>query len=219
MKSDTLTLISTIVSAGSTFFYTLLTWWLIWESRKMRKLQETPQVDIFIQPAEDWWNKIHLIIRNNGNSGARNIRLNIDEDISMFGKDKERTVWNTGYFKNGISFLAPQTQRETLFTYMTESYQEKINRKIKISATYETVHGETISSDFIIDLSEFENTLLATEPPAWQIAKSIKKIEGDIAHIASGWSKIQVITQTKKEKREEEEENYRQHREATEKPE
>ena len=102
---------------------------------------------------------------------------------------------------------------------MTESYQEKINRKIKISATYETVHGETIYSDFIIDLSEFENTLLATEPPAWQIAKSIKKIEGDIAHIASGWSKIQVITQTKKEKREEEEENYRQHREATEKPE
>jgi hypothetical protein len=60
---------------------------------------------------------------------------------------------------------------------MTENYQEKINRKIKISATYETVHGETISSDFVIDLSEFENTLLATEPPAWQIAKSLKKIE------------------------------------------
>ncbi len=185
----------------------------------MRKLQEMPQVDIFIQPAEDWWNKIQLIIRNNGNSGARNIRLSIDEDINMFGKDSDRTVWNTGYFKNGNSFLAPQTQRETLFTYMTENYQEKIKRKIKISATYETFQGETITSDFNIDLSEFENTLLASEPPAWQIAKSLKKIEWDIAHIASGWSKIHVITQTKKEKREEDEEHYHQYQEAQEKTE
>lgn len=185
----------------------------------MRKLQEVPQVDIFIQPAEDWWNKIHLIIRNNGNSGARNIRLSIDEDIGMLGKDSDRTVWKTGYFKNGISFLAPKTQRETLFTYMTENYAEKIKRKITISATYETEYGNTISSNFIIDLSEFENTLLATEPPAWQIAKSLNKIEWDIAHIASGWSKIQVITQTKKEKREEDEEHYRQHQESQEKTE
>lgn len=102
---------------------------------------------------------------------------------------------------------------------MTENYEEKIKKKIKISATYETVYGESISSDFIIDLSEFENTLLATEPPPWQIAKSLKNIEKDIDHIASGWSKIQVITQTKKEKREEDEEHYRQHKEATEKPE
>lgn len=65
----------------------------------------------------------------------------------------------------------------------------------------------------MIDLSEFENTILPTEPPLWQISKSLKSIEKDINHISTGWSEIHTITQTKKEKREEDEENYRQFQE------
>lgn len=102
---------------------------------------------------------------------------------------------------------------------MSTNYKEKITWKIKISAEYKSIYSEVIKRDFVIDLSEFENTILPEEPPIYKISKSLKSIEKDLDHIASGWSKIQVITQTKKEKREEHEEHYRQHQEATEKPE
>lgn len=58
----------------------------------MRKTQEAPQIDVFIERAEDWASKLNLIIRNNGFSGAYNIKLSIDKDINILDKDDKYSI-------------------------------------------------------------------------------------------------------------------------------
>lgn len=64
-KLEIIVTISTAVSALSTCIYTWFTLRLVSESKKMRKLQESPQLDIFVERSESWASKLNLIIRNN----------------------------------------------------------------------------------------------------------------------------------------------------------
>lgn len=54
MSSDSIIALSAAVSAISASVTAYFSYLLISESKKTRKIQESPQIDIFIQPAEDW---------------------------------------------------------------------------------------------------------------------------------------------------------------------
>lgn len=58
----------------------------------MRKIQEAPQIDVFVERSEDWASKLNLIIRNNGFSGAYDIHLTIDNDINILDKDDKYSI-------------------------------------------------------------------------------------------------------------------------------
>jgi nicotinamide riboside transporter PnuC len=45
---------SNIITALATVIYMIFTGWLIWETRKTRKLQEKPHIEIFVKRANSW---------------------------------------------------------------------------------------------------------------------------------------------------------------------
>jgi len=198
------------IIAGSTLIYMIFTGWLIVESKKARKLQESPQLDIFVKRSEEWWSKLDLIIKNNGFWWAYDIKLESDKDFNLVDREDKYTLKNLGYFKNGISFLPPNGERENFFTYMTTNFKEKIKRKFKIKTSYKDKYWTKKNHSFLIDLSEFEDTFLPQEPPIYKISKNIEKIQKDFHSIISWFNQLKVLTQTKKEKKEEDQKRYEQ---------
>ncbi len=189
------------ITAISTAIYMILTIRIIFESRKARKLQDSPKLDIFVERAKEYWSRLNLIIKNNGYSWAYNIKLETDSNFNLFDKnDNDYTFKNLWFFKNWISFLPPNWERENILTYMDRNYKEKIKRKIEIKVTYNDKYLNNIENTFYIDLSEFENTILPQELPIYKIAKDIEDIRKNFWHIASWFTKLNIITQTKKEK-------------------
>lgn len=189
------------LTALATVIYMLFTGWLILESRKARKLQESPQLDIFVKRSEEWWSKLDLIIKNSGFWCAYDIKLESNKDFNLFDREDKYTLRNLGYFKNWISFLPANGKRENFFTYMTTNYEEKIKRKIEIKATYKDKYWNKQKNKFLIDLSEFEDTMLPQEPPIYKISKNIEKIQKDFHSIITWFNQLKVLTQTKKEKK------------------
>jgi len=55
--------------------YAILTWRLVSETRKMRETQTEPKIFITIQPREEWFNFIDVIIQNIGLSPAYGIQF------------------------------------------------------------------------------------------------------------------------------------------------
>lgn len=200
------------LTALATVIYMLFTGWLIFESRKARKLQESPQLDVFIKRSEEWGSKLDLIIKNNGFWWAYDIKLASDKDFNLFDREDKYTLRNLGYFKNWISFLPANGERENFFTYMTTNYEEKIKWKIEIKATYKDKYWNKKKNKFLIDLSEFEDTMLPQEPPIYKLSKNIEKIQKDFHSIITWFNQLKVLTQTKKEKKVEDLERLEQNK-------
>lgn len=192
----------------TTFIYMLFTGWLIRETRKWRKLQESPQLDIFVKRSEEWWSELDLIIKNNWYGWAYDIRLESDKNFNLFDNEDKYTLQNLWYFKNGISFLPPKGERESFFTYMTTKYEEKIKRRIGIKAFYKDKYWIKKKDVFVIDLSEFEDTLHPQQPPIYKISENIEKFQKDFNHISTWFYKLHIITQTKEEKKIEDKKHY-----------
>ena len=204
--------VSAVITAGATAIYMLFTGWLIWETRKARESQERPQVDIYIQRARDWGNKIEFFIENNGFTGAHEIKLFCSQEFQCFssnGNQKHNKIQNWGPFVNGIPFLPPRGKRNYTLTFMTDDFENKIKTELIIKAEYKDNKGKKYSLEFPIRFSEFENTLLPIEDPSFKIAKHLESIQKNIEKITSGWSKLRVIHQSKEQHQEE----LKQHRE------
>lgn len=189
---------SNIITALATVIYMIFTGWLIWETRKTRKLQEKPHIEIFVKRANSWWSMLDLVIKNIWYSGAYNIELDTDKDLNLLDNDIYR-LKNLWFFKNWISFLPVNWEIINTFTILSTNYSEKIKWKIHISCFYKDKFWETIKDVFLIDLSMFEDTFVPQEEPIYKIERSIWKIEKSLDKISRWFPKLNVVTQTKKE--------------------
>lgn len=189
------------ITAIATMIYMLFTGRLIRETRQARIQRDSPQLDIFIERSKEWGSKLNLIIKNNWYAWAYNIKLSADKNVNLSDNENNwYTLQNLWYFKNGISFLPPNWERKTFFTFISTNYKEKIKRIITIFAEYKDSNNKIRRKTFLINLSEFENTTVPQTPPIYNISRDIEKIQKDI-HSIILWSKqIKVLTQTKKEK-------------------
>lgn len=194
------------ITAGATVLYTACTLWIIFEMRKETRQRERPRLNIYIKPREDFGSFIHLVIENNGLNGASDLSFSINPDIDA-GFDGKEKLSSLGIIKNGISFLEPQGKRDfMLFSLIGDDFHEKIKIKFTVSACYKDLHGKTYKEDFKVSFAEFEGMTRPQEPPIYKISNSLEKIEKNIGHLTSGVKKLQVITQTKKQKHAEEKE-------------
>jgi hypothetical protein len=193
-----LTLLFTAVVAAATVVYAILTWRLVSETIKMRKVQTEPHISIIIQPREDTIGFIDLIIQNIGLGPAYNVKFDIEPDFDLM---VNRKLSEVGFFKYGLKYFAPDEKRKLFLTSTYENYEEKIKTKIQIIAKYTNGAGTDYSSTYMIDFSEMEGIISAGKPPLYEISTSLKGINSNISRIAGGSSKIKTINYTEDELR------------------
>lgn len=193
-NSGAFAVIFSAVVAIATIVYAILTWRLVSETIKMRKVQTEPKISVTIQPSEAWINFVDMVIQNIGSGAAYDIKFRVDPD---FEYEKGKFLSDFGFIRNGLKYLAPNQKLHFFLTIMTENFKEKIKTFFEIMVTYHNSAGKTYKDTYLIDFSHLEGLRNAGEPPLYKIAKNIENIQKDIHNLSTGFHELKAIVRTK----------------------
>jgi hypothetical protein len=179
-NSGLMTLLFSGVVAVSTFFYAILTWKLVSETRKTREAQTEPKIEVRIWPREEYINFFDLIIENIGSGPAYDIHFKLEGDFEYM---KGKYISELAPLKNGIKYLGPRQKIQWFLTNMVEDSEIKLNTSFTVNMIYKNAVGRKYEERFPIDFSHFRG-LLSITPPLIKIADSVGKIEREIRSIS-----------------------------------
>ena len=187
------------VVAASTVIYAVLTWRLVSETRTMRKAQTEPRVSVHVDLNEhDGHGRMDLVIQNNGQGGAEDIRIEFEGDPTYF--DDERPIDQLSAIKNGLRYLGPHGSfRIQLGWLFGEAFTRAIQEPWTFHLSYKNAIGDTIPETFLVDFSQFDGLTLTAGNPLRKIEKHLDSLRKDVHNMTTGFSKLHILTQTKEE--------------------
>ena len=193
-NSGAFVVVFSAVVAIATIVYAILTWRLVSETIKMRKVQTEPKISVTIQPSDAWINFVDMVIQNIGSGAAYDIKFRANPD---FEYKKGNFLSDFGFMRNGLEYLAPNQKLQFFLTIMTENFKEKIKTFFEITVTYHNSTGKTYEDIYLIDFSHLDGLRNAGEPPMYKLAKNVENIQKDIHNLSTGFHEIKVIVRTK----------------------
>jgi len=209
--SDIFLLLFSAVVAISTVIYAGLTWSLVRETRRMREVQTEPKISVFIEFNERTGYGMDMVIRNDGQGSANNIKFKFQGDPTYF--DKDRPIDQLPIIKKGLTYQAPnQTFRIFLGFLLGDAYDSAIQNPWSIDVVYESHSKQSYQDSYTIDFSLFSGLMLEGASPIYKIEKHLDALQRDVHHLSTGFNKIGVITQTKEEARQERERYVKEQR-------
>jgi len=196
----------------ATLVYAGLTWSLVRETRRMRRAQTDAKMAIGLDVREDAINLVELFVRNEGVGPAHDVRF----EVAMVGSGGHAEILDSilslGFISQGLAYFSPGQEIRSFLTSMAIEFESKIATKIRVTIGYSTASGERRRDLYILDFAVFKGRHQLGEPDLHSIAKSLKSLAKDVDHLASGWHKLQVITQDKAEYRREREAIFEERR-------
>lgn len=209
--ADNLILVFSGLVALSTIVYAMLTWKLVTETKRMREVQTEPWVSVHAELSDVGHGGLELVIRNEGQGPARNIRFEFQGDPNYF----EGTVPldQLPVIKNGLPYLGPsQTFRFLLGWLFGDSFTRAVEAPWTFHTTYENQAGKPKTDTYLVDFSQFSSLIVGRGSPLYKIEKHLDTLQRDVHQLSTGFNKIRVVTQTKEEARIEMEEFVNQQR-------
>lgn len=200
---EVLTIIFTGVVAVSTVIYALLTWRLVSETRRMREVQTEPRVSIRVEADHAGHHGYELVIQNNGQGVAKNVRFEFEGDPTYFRNswvDRSPPEINElSVIRDGLDFLEPgQVYRFPLGTVSPKEYERAVEAPWTFRTQYESLYGKPKTDTYIVDFSQFRGMFF--EPNHLrEIADHIKEVRKDLHRFTEGHARVQVVTQTREE--------------------
>jgi len=209
MINETILIISNICLVVFTFVLAVFTYFLYSEAKKTREYQielNKPELSVVFEPSKRYIQWINIHIKNIGKSPIYNLELEkVEGDIACFNGKK---ISELEYLKK-INYLQPEQEIVQFFFNFVSNKTKPEEIKFKLFFKYSDEKRYVYRKKFAIDFSQFMNMSQLGEEPLFKISKNIEEIKENIRHLSTGFSKLQVITQTKKEKREDEKENFK----------
>ncbi|MBN1618662.1 hypothetical protein JW887_04980, partial [Candidatus Dojkabacteria bacterium] len=197
-NSGIITVIFSGIVALSTLVYAILTWQLVSETRRMRKVQSEPALSMHIQPRNEWINFMDIIIENVGSGPARDVTFKLSRDFQLL---KDRKWSDLNIFKNGINYLAPGQKIQFLCTDMEDDFETKKDLSVNIEVKYTNISKKKYKSTFILDFSQYLGIYQVGKPPLEEIEKHLKRIQKDLNHFSTGFKKLKVDLYTTEDRK------------------
>ena len=160
------------IVALSTIVYAILTWKLVVETKRMRRVQTEPRISISIYPAEEDVHFMELIVENIGYGPAYNIKLQSNSDFEVFYTKKKFSELNL--LRNGIKCLVPKQKLQ--FVLLNTYNEESLKLSFTIHVEYYDDLGNKYYDDFMIDIPELADLWLYKETSLQKIAKALENI-------------------------------------------
>jgi hypothetical protein len=177
------------VVGAATVFYAILTWAIVTETKKLRKVETDPLVAIYIEHDERWIQCIDLVVKNIGKGPAYAISFNIEPDFLM---DASRNKYLSDIsFMKEIKYLPPGNSLKTFLAMAPDVLErDSKERAFKISVSYkgkdEQEHEETYNIDFEL-LTGKERI---GEHPLVKISKEIEGVSSEIHALGAQIKKL-----------------------------
>jgi hypothetical protein len=197
-------MVANICLAIFTLVLAIFTYYLYSEARKTREYQielNRPELSVIFQPSKRFIQWINIHIKNIGRSPIYNLKLEkVEGEIISFNGKK---ISELEYLKK-INYLSPNQEITQFFFNFVGNNLKPEEIKFDLFFKYEDEKRNIYRKKFSIDFGQFMDMSQLGEEPLYKISKNIEEIKTDIHHLSSGFHKLNVITQTKKEKQLEE---------------
>ena len=198
-----LMVVFTGVVALSTVVYAVLTWRLVTETRRMREVQTEPRVSIRIEADRTGLLGYELVIQNEGQGLAKNVRFEFEGDPSYFRNSwvnrRPPAVNDLPIIKNGLDYLEPnQSYRFPLGTVSSEEFERAIEAPWTFRIHYESLYGKRKSDTYVVDFSQFSGMFFESNYLK-EIAEHMKAVREDLHRLTEGHARVQVVTQSREE--------------------
>jgi hypothetical protein len=211
-NSGAINLFFSLVVAGATVFYAVLTRRLVAETKRMREVQTEPTLSMWIEPSDHGINFINFIIENSGQGSAYAITLNPTPNFQRF---PGKYLAELGLFRYGIKHLAPRQRLTFFLTSVLDGAHgqgDDLSRlDFVVDARYKSAVGREYADTFPIHFESYEGFGTIGTPPLISIARDIEKIQKDVGHVASGFTRLQVVVSTRRDLAREEAEIVARH--------
>ena len=200
--NELLIVIFTAVVAVSTVFYTGITGWLSWETRKMRTAQNQPRVSVQAEVDQDGHPGYEFVIRNVGQGPAKDVRFDFSGDPSYFRKsfvgNAPPQVDQLPAIRDGLDYMeAGYTLRFTLGTVTEEEFRRASQKPWIINVRYRNLIGKPIRNTYVVDFSQLQGTFFRRN---WikETSKSLDSINKELSRWGTGFHKIHAIVHQEK---------------------
>ena len=209
---EILVIVFTGVVGFSTVAYAVLTWRLVSETRRLREVQTEPRVSIRIELDDRVGHGgLELVIRNEGQGPAQNIQFSFQGDPTYFTRNGQRKpIDELPVIKNGLPYLGSgQSFKIFLGWLFGDDFDHAAREPWTFQIDYENLENKMKRAIYLLDFSQFTG-LVDIGDPLVKIEKHLDSLKKDLHHLASGFKKLHVLTQTKEELRREREEYLQQ---------
>ena len=180
------------------------------ETRQMRELQTAPRFDIRVETAPGGGAQLDLVIRNEGQGPARNVRFTFEGDPSYY----RGTLINSSglpeipdlpIIKNGLaSWEAGRTFSLRLGTATGKAFSQAREEPWVFQVIYEDLSGKQSCETIEVDFSLLQGTMFENDHLR-DISNSLKTIQRDLSRLTRESTRINVVTQPIDERRRERE--------------
>jgi hypothetical protein len=191
-NSSLVSLIFSGVVALSTVVYAILTALLVLETRRMRRYQNEPRIEVAVRPREEWINLVNLYVRNIGLGAAYDLSFEISSSATEGVKLLVASFTESAFLTTGMKYLGPGQEVATGFSSMTDHFDEKIQAVIEVRVRYAAMDGHRYYGAFRIDMSEFKGRSMSGKPHLYSIAQSLDKMEKELGRLSSGFNRMKV---------------------------
>lgn len=203
-QQGAVTALATVVIAIAAIATTLLTFKLAKENRLLRKAGTEPQVVAYLTTNPRHSTVVDFVLANVGQGPACNVKF-------TFGAaDGDFTTHNVQISnmadRKPIGILPQAEQISTFFGTGPDLFKTPRLKPFKVRVEYENINGKHRAGEYQLDVSQFDGLITLGSPVEHEVAEALKKIEGHIKGLATGFKRLKVETITTSEVREEEEE-------------
>ena len=197
--SEVVVIALTAVVAIATVVYAIITGWLTWETRSLRKAQTDPLLSVSVEyDRGNVHGLIELVIKNHGGGPAHNITPGFQGDPNHFSAGPP--IDQVDMIAHGILYLEPHGSWRIPLGWLTneETFERAKENPWVFNVRYEDSSGKGKADVFTIDFRQFEGLWSTTSHMA-KISRAVESMEKDIKRFANGIGSLRVITQTKED--------------------
>jgi hypothetical protein len=187
-------LIFSAVVAASTLAYVFLTGGLVAETRRMRRLESEPFLDVYLVPNARAINILDVVIQNTGRAPIRNIRWSwrLPAELQRF-----RIADADMPFAPRISALGVNQRIELPLLNMVGSQEIENLQPLIVEADYEGPSGRRKSDVFTLQADSFMYFIRLGERPEDTAAAALKELADRFSSIVGGsqWLRVMATTE------------------------
>lgn len=189
-NSALITLFFTIVVGISTLVYALLTYFLVTETRKMRRAQTDPHIFVYLAHSEHSISFINLEVKNIGLGPAYDVKFTVSKDFDMH---RNRKFSEIGFIKNGIKYFAPNQSFQQFIASFIDHKNNLESKTIELNVTYKNAAGNSFNDNIQLSFAQFKSiTQLGGSPPIYKISKELEKLTSYFNQIVNGFKRLNV---------------------------
>jgi hypothetical protein len=164
--NEILQIIFSAVVALSTVAYSILTWRLVAETRRMREFQITPDINIFFERSEADPSFTFIVFKNSGLGYAKNVKIKIIKDFEHYDNINQE-LKSKGIIKNGIESFYSNQSYKFYFTDVSQNHHQKMSDNLLLKTTYYDLNNKMFTKEINLSLFELTGMSVLTPPDSY----------------------------------------------------